>query len=141
LTAAKNLPLQRGFNSFFGVLNGQSDFYTYQVGMRSNPLTPDTLPPTLGTNCAFHAGKDLYDNGAPADLSVLNSGRYITELFGERAVAEYQPMMYQSRFFFISPLLRPTPRCRHPVATLIVAQMSSIHLMSIFQMVARLYVG
>lgn len=113
MTANKYLPRQRGFNSFFGILNGISDYNTYRVGLRcnsGNPFTPDSLPPTFGTNCAFHAGKDLLDNDGPADLSILNSGRYITELFGERAVAEIEDHDVQKPLFlYFAPTAPHTP--------------------------------
>lgn len=111
--SVENMPLERGFDSFFGILNGANDYFTYEIGGAcgaANPFNPTQFPPTWGTGCAFHNGVDLIDNDAPADLSTIKSGRYITELFGERAVAEIESHdADEPLFMYFAPTAPHTP--------------------------------
>ncbi|CAM8665083.1 MULTISPECIES: sulfatase family protein [Sphingobium] len=68
-------PLDRGYDSFFGVPDGGSDYFTHRLGPTGN----------------------LYEGERPVERA-----GYMTDLLGERAVADIKKMASDGRPFFMS---------------------------------------
>ncbi|KAL4220553.1 hypothetical protein ACF0H5_020951 [Mactra antiquata] len=63
-----HLPTRRGFDHFFGLLNGHSDYFSYYTGSEYN-----------------EGGYDLYEDEEPADVNKYK-GIYSTKVFADRAI-------------------------------------------------------
>lgn len=88
MSTISEMPLNRGFDEYFGTLNGALDFMTLQIGNEcnsANPVNPDDLPILWGSNCYAINGFDVNDNGRPA-LEYKSSGKHYTQILGEKAV-------------------------------------------------------
>ena len=102
------LPLNRGFDHFYGPLLGGSDYFTSNIGMECGTENPTALfskkpamPATAGYNCfAINGYSLLDDNGIAMDqlqdirkdknmhgiLGKEGKGPYLTERLGDRAL-------------------------------------------------------
>ena len=82
------MPLMKGFDKFFGTLEGEMDYYSYEIGIlcnSGNPVTPDGYPSVWGTNCFVNNGYALLEDDAMA-LDYQNGGVYFTELLTQKTV-------------------------------------------------------
>ena len=106
------LPTSRGFDEFFGLMQGANDFFDYDVGLgcnAANPVTPDPFPPSWGNNCFFNNAYDMLDNEAPA-TDLIGTKQYATELFGMKAVskiAAHDPSV--PLFLYLAPTAPHSP--------------------------------
>lgn len=82
------MPLQRGFDKFFGLLEGEMNYFTYEIGINcnhDNPVHPDKYPGVWGTNCFINNGYCLLEDNAMA-LDYQDGGVYFTELLAQKTV-------------------------------------------------------
>jgi arylsulfatase A-like enzyme len=88
MSTIAEMPLSRGFDEYFGTLNGALDFLSLEIGNQcnsGNPVTPDDLPILWGSNCYAINGYDVNDDGRPA-LEYQNTGKHYTQILSDKAV-------------------------------------------------------
>jgi arylsulfatase A-like enzyme len=88
MSTIAEMPLSRGFDEYFGTLNGALDFMTLEIGNQcnsGNPSNPDDLPILWGSNCYAINGFDVNDNGRPA-IEYQQESKHYTRVLGEKAV-------------------------------------------------------
>jgi arylsulfatase A-like enzyme len=116
LVEEAQLPLQRGFEKFFGILQGAEGYFNRRIGIRcdsANPVFNDGLPQMYGSNCFFINGVDIMEGNSPSrayNPAVGGSSQYATDIFATKAV-EYindhnasNPM-----FFYFAPTAPHSP--------------------------------
>jgi arylsulfatase A-like enzyme len=88
MSTVAEMPMSRGFDEYFGTLNGALDFMSLEIGNQcnsGNPENPDDLPILWGSNCYAINGFDVNDNGRPA-LEYQLQNKHYTQVLGEKAV-------------------------------------------------------
>ena len=91
-THEADLPINRGFDKFFGNLQGAGDFYSHEIGLQcnsANPVNPDTLPITYGSNCYAINGYDMMEGNTPVLYDGQGNpyrGQYYTDILASKAV-------------------------------------------------------
>jgi arylsulfatase A-like enzyme len=115
-THVADLPSNRGFDKFFGNLQGAGDFFLHEVGMMcnsANPVNPDQHHPTHGSNCYAVNGYDLNYNGEPvlADESgELYRGQYYTDVLATKATQFIEEHDTESPLFmYLAPTAPHAP--------------------------------
>jgi len=111
------MPTSRGFDEWFGNLDGAIDPQNYTIGVAcgsQNPKAPypaNRYPPTFSSNCLFNNAYDLVDNLRPAIEYKKAASIYITELFGMKAVEKIKqhPKNSVPLFLYLAPTAPHTP--------------------------------
>ena len=88
MSSVAEMPLSRGFDDYFGTLNGALAYFSYEIGNQCNSrniLSPDLFPQLWGSDCYSINGMDINDNGRPA-TEYKDSGLHYTQLLAEKAV-------------------------------------------------------
>lgn len=115
-TSVVDLPNSRGFDKFFGNLQGAGDFYTHEIGLlcnSQNPVNPDSFPGSYGSNCYSINGYDLVYNGEPVLEDASGSayrGQYYTDVLATKAteyIDEHDPE--SPLFLYLAPTAPHAP--------------------------------
>jgi arylsulfatase A-like enzyme len=88
MSSIAEMPLSRGFDEFFGTLNGALDFLSLEIGNQcnsGNPVNPDDYPILWGSNCYAINGFDVNDDGRPA-LEYQHTSKHYTKILTEKAI-------------------------------------------------------
>lgn len=118
MSSVSELPNSRGFDTFFGTLNGALGYVNKEIGNQcniANPLEGDMYPLLFGSNCFAINGFDLMDNGTPA-VKYAREGEkderslHYTELLAEKAakaIGEHDPKT--PLFMYLAPTAPHSP--------------------------------
>ena len=115
LTEVADIPSNRGFDKYFGNLQGAGDYFLHEAGMlcnSANPITPDQYPGSWGSNCLVK-GYDLNFNGAPVltdDSGELYRGQYYTDVLATKATQFINEHNVESPLFlYLAPTAPHAP--------------------------------
>ena len=113
MSTIKEMPLNRGFDEYFGTLNGALDFLSLEIGNEcnsANPVTPDDLPILWGSNCYAINGYDVNDDGRPA-IEYKSSKKHYTQILSEKAVEKIlsHDTNNKSLFLYLTPTAPHSP--------------------------------
>jgi hypothetical protein len=88
MSRVEELPLSRGFDDYFGTLNGALSYFNYEIGNQCNCrniISPDLFPKLWGSDCYSINGFDLNHNGKPV-LEYKDTKEHYTSMLSRHAV-------------------------------------------------------
>ena len=126
MSSVNDMPMSRGFDHFFGTLNGALGYFSKRIGNScnyNNPSIQDMFPILWGSNCYAIFGFDVNDDGRPA-LEEIGSGEHYTSLLGRKAVERISLHNSSDKplFMYLAPTAPHSPlevtgraadKCRH----------------------------
>lgn len=115
-THVADMPSSRGFDKYFGNLQGAGDFFLHEIGLfcnSQNPVNPDSLPASHGSNCYAVNGYDVMFNGEPVledETGTPYRGQYYTDILASKAtqyIDEHDPE--SPLFMYLAPTAPHAP--------------------------------
>jgi arylsulfatase A-like enzyme len=97
-----NWPLQKGFDRFYGFLQGETDQFHPELTSDNGPVDPPSRPPKANGDAGYHVSEDIVDRsiGWIGDLQAVRPDRpfFLYLAFGAMHAPHQAPASYLERW-------------------------------------------